>query len=250
MLEALYEKTCLPKCSGNSLNLHFEYLNVSVAQKLTELRFFLAQQLLFMLRSPKINVRCLVWKNLFSKLFSKLIEHEFWVLKRFCSSKTEWVTFVLAQTLSEPYILTCLKNKLSSAESYPEIWPRAAQFSLDELVSFSEDTMGELLGKLMGFSGDNLGELYGHFGGTVGQLRVYLLITGRESYFSYPNYMIQLKFINVRSYLLKTFLKYFKKFNLMWIWILNPSVAQNFTELHFFKFAFSKVLVRLYYYLC
>ena len=46
MLEALYEKTCLPKCSGNSLNLHFEYLNVSVAQKLTELRFFLAQQLL------------------------------------------------------------------------------------------------------------------------------------------------------------------------------------------------------------
>ena len=40
MLEALYDKTCLPKCSGNSLNLHFEYLNVSVAQKLTELRFF------------------------------------------------------------------------------------------------------------------------------------------------------------------------------------------------------------------
>ena len=40
MLETLYEKTCLPKCSGNSLNLHFEYLNVSVAQKLTELHFF------------------------------------------------------------------------------------------------------------------------------------------------------------------------------------------------------------------
>ena len=46
MLEALYKKTCLPKCSRNSLNLHFDYLNISVAQKLTELRFFLAQQLL------------------------------------------------------------------------------------------------------------------------------------------------------------------------------------------------------------
>ena len=30
----------------NSLNLHFEYLNVSVAQKLTELRFFVCHQLL------------------------------------------------------------------------------------------------------------------------------------------------------------------------------------------------------------
>ena len=40
MLEALYDKTCLPKCSGNWLEMHFEYLNVSVAQKLTELWIF------------------------------------------------------------------------------------------------------------------------------------------------------------------------------------------------------------------
>ena len=46
MLEALYEKTCLPKCSGNTLNLHFEYLNDSVAQKITELQIFGCHQLL------------------------------------------------------------------------------------------------------------------------------------------------------------------------------------------------------------
>ena len=46
MLEALYQKTCLPKSSGNSLDMNFEDLNISVAQKLTELRFFLYQQLL------------------------------------------------------------------------------------------------------------------------------------------------------------------------------------------------------------
>ena len=40
MLEALYDKTCLPNCVGNSLEMHFEYLNISVAQKLTELRIF------------------------------------------------------------------------------------------------------------------------------------------------------------------------------------------------------------------
>ena len=40
MLDALYEKTRLAKCSGICLEMHFEYLNVSVAQKLTELQFF------------------------------------------------------------------------------------------------------------------------------------------------------------------------------------------------------------------
>ena len=38
MLEAFYDKTCLAKCSGNCLEMHFEYSHVSVAQKLTELR--------------------------------------------------------------------------------------------------------------------------------------------------------------------------------------------------------------------
>ena len=38
MLEAFYDKTCLAKCSGNCLEMNFEYSHVSVAQKLTELQ--------------------------------------------------------------------------------------------------------------------------------------------------------------------------------------------------------------------
>ena len=33
MLEAFYDKTCLAKCFGNCLEMHFKYLHVSVAQK-------------------------------------------------------------------------------------------------------------------------------------------------------------------------------------------------------------------------
>ena len=40
MLETFYDKTCLAKYIGNRLEMHFEYLPVSVAQKLTELRIF------------------------------------------------------------------------------------------------------------------------------------------------------------------------------------------------------------------
>ena len=40
MLEASFAKVCLAKCSGNFLDMNFEYLNVSVAQKLTKLQFF------------------------------------------------------------------------------------------------------------------------------------------------------------------------------------------------------------------
>ena len=46
MLGAFYDKTCLAKCSGNSLEMHFKYLHVSVAQKLTELQIFGCHQLL------------------------------------------------------------------------------------------------------------------------------------------------------------------------------------------------------------
>ena len=46
MLEAFYDKTCLAKCSGNYLEMHFEYLHVSVAQKLTKLQIFGCHQLL------------------------------------------------------------------------------------------------------------------------------------------------------------------------------------------------------------
>ena len=46
MLEAFYDKTCLTKCSGNCLEMHFEYLHVSVPQKLTELQIFGCHQLL------------------------------------------------------------------------------------------------------------------------------------------------------------------------------------------------------------
>ena len=38
MLEAFYDKTCLEKCFGNFLEMHFEY--VSVDQKLTKLQIF------------------------------------------------------------------------------------------------------------------------------------------------------------------------------------------------------------------
>ena len=44
MLEAFSDKTCLAKCSGNCLEMHFEYSHVSVAQKLTELRIFGCQR--------------------------------------------------------------------------------------------------------------------------------------------------------------------------------------------------------------
>ena len=44
MLEAFYDKTCLAKCFGNCLEMHFEYSHVSVAQKLTELRIFGCQR--------------------------------------------------------------------------------------------------------------------------------------------------------------------------------------------------------------
>ena len=40
MLEAFYDKTCLAKCFGNCLEMHFEYSHVFVAQKLTELQIF------------------------------------------------------------------------------------------------------------------------------------------------------------------------------------------------------------------
>ena len=46
MLEAFYDKTCLAKCFGNCLEMHFEYLHVSVAQKLIELQIFGCHQLL------------------------------------------------------------------------------------------------------------------------------------------------------------------------------------------------------------
>ena len=54
--------------------------------------------------SPKINVRGLLCKSLFSKMFWKLSVDEFWVLKLFCSSKTDRVTdfflFQLSKHLS------------------------------------------------------------------------------------------------------------------------------------------------------
>ena len=50
------------------------------------------QQLFFTSRSTKIYVRDLLAKSLFSKKFWKLSGDEFWVLKLFCSSKTDQVT--------------------------------------------------------------------------------------------------------------------------------------------------------------
>ena len=46
MLKALYDKSCLVNCVGNSLEMDFEHINVSVPQKLTELQIFGCHQLL------------------------------------------------------------------------------------------------------------------------------------------------------------------------------------------------------------
>ena len=96
-------KTCLPKWSRNWLGIQSEYLKVSVAQKLTDLRFFRFSScllLLFKSKSLKINFRGLVWKNSFIKLFRKFIKHYFWVLSVSVAQKISYV-FFLAQTLSE-----------------------------------------------------------------------------------------------------------------------------------------------------
>ena len=57
MLKALYDKSCLVNCVGNSLEMDFEHINVSVPQKLTELHIFGCPQLFFTLRLPKLIVK-------------------------------------------------------------------------------------------------------------------------------------------------------------------------------------------------
>ena len=63
----------------------------------------------FTSRSPKIDDRGLLCKSLFSKMFWKLSGDEFWVLKLFCSSKTDRVTdfflFQLSKHLSCFFLL-------------------------------------------------------------------------------------------------------------------------------------------------
>ena len=38
ILEAMYDKTWFLKCNENLLAIHFDYLNITVAQKLTKLK--------------------------------------------------------------------------------------------------------------------------------------------------------------------------------------------------------------------
>ena len=82
MLEAFYDKTCLAKCSGNCLHMHFEYQHVSVAQKLAELSIFWCHQLLiavvhigiaetqlwrpFMIKLVYQNVLEILWRSILS----------------------------------------------------------------------------------------------------------------------------------------------------------------------------------------
>ena len=59
------------------------------------------ERLFFMSRSLKFNVRSFLCKSVFYKYFWKLSGDEFWVLTRFCSSKTDRVTnFWLSGILS------------------------------------------------------------------------------------------------------------------------------------------------------
>ena len=61
------------------------------------------QQLFFTSRSPKVDDRGLLCKSLFSKMFWKLSVDEFWVLKLFCSSKTDRVTDFFLFQLSKHF---------------------------------------------------------------------------------------------------------------------------------------------------
>ena len=65
--------------------------------------FQLSTAVFFTLRSPKIDVRGLLAKSLFSKKFWKFSGHEFWVLKLFCSSKTDRVTILFLFKLSKHF---------------------------------------------------------------------------------------------------------------------------------------------------
>ena len=82
------------------------------------------QQLFFTSRSPKINDRGLLCKSLFSKMFWKLSGDEFWVLKLFCSSKTDWVTdlfsFSAVQTFELCFYLV-LGSTMCPSGSYSDV---------------------------------------------------------------------------------------------------------------------------------
>ena len=62
-------------------------------------------------RSPKIDVRGILCKSLFSKMFWKLSGDEFWVLKLFCSSKTDRVTDFFSFSALQTFELFFLARK-------------------------------------------------------------------------------------------------------------------------------------------
>ena len=63
------------------------------------------------MQSPKANVRCLVPKNIFTNMFRKFIEQEFWVLKWFCASKNYQATiFFGSDPFSTQYLTMSKKN--------------------------------------------------------------------------------------------------------------------------------------------
>ena len=70
------------------------------------------QQLFFMSRSSKIDVRGLLAKSLFSKKFWKFPGDEFWVLKVFCSSKTDQVTNFSSSIIQTFELSFCLLRSI------------------------------------------------------------------------------------------------------------------------------------------
>ena len=137
MLEALYDKTCLPKCSGNWLEMHFEYLNVSVAQKLTEFWFFLLRHCL----SP------ISYHLSLSQLFSLILTTVFGLFFLDLSGSTQLYA-----------------SDLGSLLGYSVVTLRVPWRSLWE---YSGANLGEHWRSLLVYSGTTIGVPWGLFGGTL-----------------------------------------------------------------------------------
>ena len=74
--------------------MNFECLNVSVAQKLTELQFFLYQQLLLTSGLPTTNVRGLLSKSCLPKSFGNFLDMNFEYLKVSVAQKLTELEFL------------------------------------------------------------------------------------------------------------------------------------------------------------
>ena len=106
---------------------------------------------------PKVDVRDLLGKSLFSKMFWKFPGHEFWLLYFFCSSKTDRVT----DFFSFSWV---------SADSEELCFPLEVLWcQLTHILGTVPGIHSEgILGSLWGCLGVILKVLWGHFGSTLG----------------------------------------------------------------------------------